>query len=84
MAESLKQDQAEFAQDVRTTCHRLNNFLTILQCQHDILGSLPSQNLEAEVAEIVKTLDPLVEDVTNDVQALSRKCRDILEGAKQS
>lgn len=81
MAQSFHQDPFEFAQEVRTTCHRLNNFLTILQCQHDCLGTLPLKNIESELASILKELDPLVEDVTNDVHVLSKKCRDILEGA---
>lgn len=81
MAQSFQQDHFEFAQDVRTTCHRLNNFLTILQCQHDYLGALPSKNIESELAGILKELDPLVESVTSDVHELSKKCREILEGA---
>ena len=81
MAQSFHQDHFEFAQDVRTTCHRLNNFLTILQCQHDCLGALPSNNIQSELAGILKELDPLVESVTSDVLELSKKSREILEGA---
>jgi len=37
MNESFQPDHIEFAQSVRTACHRLNNFLTVLQCQRDYL-----------------------------------------------
>lgn len=78
MVSSFQQDQIEFAQDVRTTCHQLNNFLTILQCQHDFMKDLPSEKIESELAAILKELDPLVEETTSQVLELSKKSREVL------
>ncbi len=80
MAESYHPDPIEFGQNVRTTCHRLNNFLTVLQCQSEFLAALPSNETPSEMAGILKDLDPLIESATNDVHELSKKCRDFLEG----
>ncbi|QDT91432.1 hypothetical protein Pan161_30890 [Gimesia algae] len=82
MGQISHQDSFDFAQDVRTTCHRLNNFLTILQCQHDYLGGLSSSEIESELAGVLRDLVPPIESATSDVLALSKKCRDILESQK--
>ncbi|MFK7777697.1 MAG: hypothetical protein QM501_06195 [Gimesia sp.] len=79
MIESFQPDHIEFAQDVRTTCHRLNNFLTVLQCQRDFLAELTSNETHSEIAGILKDLDPLIESTTEDVHELSKKCRAFLE-----
>ncbi|QDT25156.1 hypothetical protein Enr10x_04510 [Gimesia panareensis] len=83
MTRSFHQEHVEFAQHVRTTCHRLNNFLTILQCQHEHLAGLPSSQLEPELAVALQDLEPLVDTAANDVLELSKQCRDFLEGVKQ-
>jgi hypothetical protein len=80
MTNSFPQEPAELAQHVRTTCHRLNNFLTILQCQHEHLAGLPSSQLEPELTVVLQDLGPLVDTAANDVLELSKKCRDYLEG----
>lgn len=80
MTHSYQQEHVEFAQHVRSTCHRLNNFLTILQCQHEHLGGIPSSELETELAVVLRDLEPLVDTAANDVLELSKQCRDFLEG----
>lgn len=80
MSHSINQEQVDFAQHVRTTCHRLNNFLTILQCQHEHLAGLPSSQLEPELAVVLQDLEPLVDTAANDVLELSKQCRDFLDG----
>tara|TARA_R110002095_G_scaffold149662_1_gene129374 strand:- start:4456 stop:4704 length:249 start_codon:yes stop_codon:yes gene_type:complete len=80
MAQPFHQNYFEFAQDVRKTCHDLNNFLMILQCQHEYLGVLPSNEIESELAGVLRELGPLVESTAKDVHELSIKCREILEG----
>lgn len=80
MSHSINQEQVDFAQHVRTTCHRLNNFLTILQCQHEHLAGLPSSQLEPELAVVLQDLEPLVDTAASDVLELSKQCRDFLEG----
>ncbi len=81
MTESFQQDHIEFAQSVRKTCHRLNNFLTVLQCQSEFLAALPSEETHPETSDILKDLDPLIDSATDDVHELSKKCRAFLEGA---
>ena len=80
MPETFHPEHIEFAQSVRTTCHRLNNFLTVLHCQSEYLAALPSNEKQSETAEILKDLDPLIDSATEDVHELSKKCRDFLEG----
>ena len=82
MGQISHQDCFDFAQDVRTTCHRLNNFLTILQCQHDYLNGLSSSEIESELAGVLRDLVPPIESATSDVLELSKKCRKILEEQK--
>jgi hypothetical protein len=82
MAQSFPQNHLEFAHDVRKTCHDLNNFLMILQCQHEYLGALPSAEIESELAGVLTELGPLVEATAKDVHELSKKCREILEGGQ--
>lgn len=78
MAQSFQQDHFEFAQDVRKTCHKINNFLTILQCQHEFLGVLSSENVE--LAGVIKELGPLVEGTARDVHELSKNAENYLKG----
>ncbi|EDL58608.1 hypothetical protein PM8797T_07257 [Gimesia maris DSM 8797] len=82
MGQLSQQDCFEFVQDVRTTCHQLNNFLTILQCQHDYLSGLSSGEIESELAGVLRDLVPPIESATSDVLELSKKCRDFLEEQK--
>jgi|GEM_PF-1856754 len=84
MAQPFQQDHFEFAQDVRKTCHKINNFLTILQCQHEFLGVLPSKNIEAEIAEVLKELGPLVEGTARDVLSLSENTEKFLKGLSEN
>lgn len=83
MVQPHLQEQLEFAQYVRTTCHRLNNFFTILQCQHGNMESLSSSKLDSELAAILRDLEPLIDTATNDVLELSKECRSFMEGAAQ-
>lgn len=80
MNEPVQPDHIEFAQSVKSTCHRLNNFLTVLQCQRDLLEGISSSEIHSEKASILRDLDPLIESATGDVHELSKKCRDFLEG----
>ncbi|QDT99845.1 hypothetical protein [Gimesia aquarii] len=83
MTQTHQADDFEFAQEVRKTCHQLNNFLTVLRCQHDYLGVLPSAEIKAELVSVLKDLDPLVESAASQIRELSTKCNTLLEGTQK-
>lgn len=83
MTQTHQANDFEFAQEVRKTCHQLNNFLTVLRCQHDYLGVLPSDKIQAELVGVLKDLDPLVDAATSQIRELSTKSNTLLEGTQK-